>query len=440
MEAPRDTIFAQITPPGVSAIAVIRISGNNTFAILKKLTGIENFEHQKLYVRTLKNKNNIIDKAIISIFKSPHSYTGEDMAEISVHGGYASIRKLKNILFELGLREAKNGEFTRRAFYNNKMDLIQAESILSIIEAKTSKILEKSIEKNNGVFSKYIYTLKEKIIDLISVLDSSIDFPDDVDYKPSEIESQLNNIMQTINEISNKSENSILFSRGIKILITGRTNTGKSTLFNRLVKEDRAIITEEEGTTRDIISEWIKIDNIPALLMDSAGIRETTHQAEKIGIEKVLNTYEKVDLIIFIFDLSKGFTEEDKKLYENIKNYTHIILGNKKDISNKDYNLDYMSISALKDSDLIDKINSIILKKLNINDKNIDYILNERELNIVLQMKSIISSIDKNVLINNPEIISEKLKFIKEKIGELTGEITNEDILDNIFKNFCIGK
>ncbi len=439
----RKTIFAQITPPGTSAISVIRISGQGTRSILKELVSIDDPEHHRVYVRNIRFENRTIDKAVISFFASPNSYTGEDVAEISIHGGFASSRRIKNILIKSGLTPAKEGEFTKKAFLNNKMDLIQAESILSIIEARTVEQLDRGISVSNGVFSNKLNQLKNKIIELKSIVSGSIDFPDDISYDTNTVKKMLSNINVIASSISENAESGIMMSKGIKILITGKSNTGKSTIFNRLLKEDRAIITNEPGTTRDIIGEWINIEGIPAILMDSAGIRNTDAQAEKEGIKRVYEMYKQTDIILLIFDLSVGFNEEENNILSILKNNKYIIIGNKSDISVNNINLPkqkFIKISAINDEDISETINKAISQKMGFTYNSKSFILNEREAGIVLSIKKIIQDIDDNNAKALPEILDESLKLILEKISNLTGRITDEDILNNIFSNFCIGK
>ncbi len=439
----RKTIFAQITPPGISAISVIRISGLGTRSILKELVSIDNPEHHKVYVRKIQFENKIIDKAIISFFASPNSYTGEDIAEISIHGGFASSRRIKNILIKSGLTPAKKGEFTKKAFLNNKMDLLQAESILSIIEARTVEQLDRGISVSNGIFSNKLNELRKKIIDLKSIVSGSIDFPDDISYDIYSIKKMLSGINKISSDISENAISGIMMSNGIKILITGKSNTGKSTIFNRLLKEDRAIITNEPGTTRDIIGECINIEGIPAIIMDSAGIRNTDGEAEKEGIKRVYKMYKQADIILLIFDLSTGFNEEENNILAMLKNNKYVIIGNKSDIAIDNANLpkqQFLKISATKDKDISEIINKTISEKIGFTYNSQSFILNEREADIVLNIKNIIQDINDNNIEESPEILDESLKFILEKISNLTGKINDEDILNNIFSNFCIGK
>ena len=434
------TVFAQITPPGISAVASLRISGPGTVPLLNKIAGLEP-EHRKVYVSKLRYNGHVLDRAVIVFFQNPHSYTGEDMAEISVHGGIASIRRLKNTLLQLGIYRAGPGEFTKRAFLNSKMDLIQAESIMSITNARTVEELDRAVEVSEGRLSRSISKIRDDIIYIKSYLDGSIDFPDDIEYHPGYIIELFKKIRKDITDIYDGSRNGLLMSDGVEILITGLSNTGKSTLFNRLIREDRAIITDSPGTTRDLLSEWIKIGPLPARITDSAGIRDTEEEVERIGMDKVKSRYGLSDIIIFVYDASRGFTEADSALYNDISHYNHIVIGNKSDIAvNHPVHDRALLLSALKDSDISTMVNDALLAALDFNRDTVSYIMNRREADIMRIMAGIIDRIDRNNIDNNPEIVALEMDELIKLTSEMTGEITQDNILDSIFSNFCIGK
>lgn len=434
----RSTITALITPPGYSAIAVVRISGPETIRTVIKLTGTEP-EHHRLYVKDIIHKEVLLDKCIVSFFKGPHSYTGEDMAEFSLHGGIASVKRFLSVLYEMGIVPAQRGEFTRRAYLNGKMDLIQAEAVLSIIEARTVEGLDRALQNSSGEFSARVNDLRNSIIDLKSYVDGSIDFPDDMEYDSDTFSSMLDMIRDKLETIARGMQSGIAMSEGIRIIIAGRSNTGKSTIFNRLLKEDRAIVTDEAGTTRDIISEWIKIGHFPALLMDSAGIRDTGTVAEKMGIDRTYSEIGNADIVLFVFDASEGFTEEDKAIYGLIKNRNHIVIGNKTDKGTCS-GVDYIPMSALNDSTIADVINERILEKAGYDSGFVPMIMNSREADIVSRMNAVCSNINIENMKDSPEILSSMLSEMTELAAGLTGNITDDDILNNIFSRFCIGK
>ncbi len=435
----RSTIAAQITAPGYSAISVVRISGSKAFPLLRELAGIEP-EHHRLAVRDIVHENELLDKCVIAFFKGPHSYTGEDMVEISLHGGIASVKRFLTVLYSMGISPAQRGEFTRRAFLNGKMDLIQAEAVLSVIEARTVEGLNRALQNSSGGFSALINNMRSDLIDLKSYIDGSIDFPDDVDYEEKGFSAMMDNIRKLLSDISSGIDSGIAMTSGIRVLITGRSNTGKSTIFNRLLKEDRAIVTDEAGTTRDIISEWIKIGQFPVLLMDSAGVRETGTAAEKIGIERTFTEIGNADIVIFVFDASEGFTAEDSALYERIKHKRHIVLGNKTDKGISDSGMEFIPVSALNDSSMAEIINDRILDITGFDSGFVPMVMNSREADIVSRLEAVSSNIQFESMRSSPEILSSMLDDMIRLTGELTDSITEEDILDNIFSRFCIGK
>ncbi|HAF07651.1 MAG: tRNA modification GTPase MnmE [candidate division TA06 bacterium 32_111] len=431
-----DTIFAPITLVGNSSITVVRISGPKTFETLKKITSIKRVEHHKIYVEYIKFEEKIYDHSVIATFLSPQSYTGEDMAEISLHGGYAALETFLKLLKSLKLREAERGEFTRRAFLNGKIDLIQAESVLQIINSKTEKSLFLSVKNEMGEFSKKIKNIRENFLSLKSYVQSSIDFPDDVEWSYDSFKKGFEKVKVELESLKRSISSGRIMDRGIKAVIIGRSNTGKSTLFNRMLKEERAIVSEYEGTTRDFISEWIDLNGVPVNLTDGCGIRDTKDPIEKKGIELVLKKVESSDIVIFVFDLSKGFVEEDKRILDMIKSKDPIIVGNKSDISN-DQNFEGIKISALTGENL-NRLNEEIFKRINFSDETI--IVSTHQYNVIEKMFDQMQRIENLNSKKEPEIIDYHLKNIIDGCDILLGKITDENILNEIFSNFCIGK
>lgn len=435
----RSTIAARITAPGYSAISVVRISGSMAFPLIRELAGIEP-EHHRLAVRDIMHGNELLDKCVLAFFKGPHSYTGEDMVEVSLHGGIASVKRFLSVLYSMGISPAQRGEFTRRAFLNGKMDLIQAEAVLSVIEARTVEDLNRALQNSSGGFSAVINNMRKELIDLKSYIDGSIDFPDDVDYEEKSYSEMMEKIRKMLKDINSGIDSGLAMSNGIRVLITGRSNTGKSTIFNRLLKEDRAIVTDEAGTTRDIISEWIKIGHFPVLLMDSAGIRDTGTAAEKIGIERTFAEIDNADIVIFVFDASEGFTASDFELYEKIKHKKHIVLGNKTDKGMHEAETAFIPVSALNDSSIAEIVNDRILSIAGFDSSFVPMVMNSREADIISRLEAVSSGIEFDSMRSSPEILSSMLADMIHLAGEMTGSISEEEILDNIFSRFCIGK
>lgn len=431
-----DTIFAPITLVGNSAITVVRISGSETFEVLKKITSIEKFEHHKVYVNYIKYKDKVYDHSVITTFFSPHSYTGEDMAEISLHGGFAVVETFLKLLKSLNLREAERGEFTKRAFLNGKIDLIQAEAILQIINSKTERSLFLSLKNEMGEFSEKIKQIREDFLSLKSYIQSAIDFPDDVDWSFDNFKKDFDKVKIELDNLKRSISSGRMMDKGIKVVLVGRSNTGKSTLFNRLLKEERAIVSEFEGTTRDFISEWIDINGIPVNLTDGCGIRETSDPIEKKGIELLLQKIETSDVVVFVYDLTKGFLDEDKKILQMIEHKDPIIVGNKSDLSNS-HRCDGIKISALTGENL-NILNQEIFKRINFSDETI--IVSQHQFNLLERMFDEMGKIESLNLKHEPEIIDFHLKNIIDGCDMLLGKITDDQILDKIFSNFCIGK
>lgn len=433
------TVFAQITPPGLSATAALRVSGNDTADILRELCSISTPSHHRVYVRKIVHEGHFIDRAVITFFKSPHSYTGEDTAEISVHGGFVSIGRLKQALYDMGYGEAEPGEFTKRAYLNNKMDLMQAEAVLSIIHSRTLQQHETGLLVSEGELSREIKNIRDRAMKLRQLVDGAVDFPDDIPYEWKHVGHMTAQLKDAVIAVASSAKKGMLMANGLKVLITGSANSGKSTIFNRLIREDRAIITDEPGTTRDILSEWINVEGIPVLLMDSAGIRHAEDKAEQLGIEKVYSMYAEADMILFVFDLSRGMQKEDQDIYERIKSKNHIVIGNKNDLADSAGDLEYISISALNDNDISEVINRSIVSATGISQSR-SLIISSREARIMNQMSRILTEIDEKIIRYQPETLSYELKRITDSIGQLTGRISNEDMLNSIFSNFCIGK
>ncbi|MEO0280766.1 MAG: tRNA uridine-5-carboxymethylaminomethyl(34) synthesis GTPase MnmE [candidate division WOR-3 bacterium] len=431
-----DTIFAPITLVGNSAITVVRISGPETFEILKKITSIEKFSHHKVYIDYIKYEDKVYDHSVITTFFSPNSYTGEDMAEISLHGGFAVVETFLKLLKSLNLRESERGEFTRRAFLNGKIDLVQAESILQIINSKTERSLFLSLKNEMGEFSKKIKGIKDDFLSLKSYVQSAIDFPDDVDWSFDNFKKELEKVKIELESLKRSISSGRMMDKGIKVVLVGRSNTGKSTLFNRLLKQERAIVSEFEGTTRDFISEWIDVNGIPVNLTDGCGIRDTDDPIEKKGIELLLQKIETSDLVIFIYDLTKGLLEEDKKILQLIEHKDPIIVGNKCDLSNsKKY--EGIKISALTGENL-NLLNEEIFKRINFSDETI--IVSQHQFNVIEKMFDEMVKLENLNIKHEPEIIDFHLKNMIDQCNMLLGKITDEEILDRIFSNFCIGK
>jgi len=340
----KDTIVALSTPQGTGAIAVIRLSGSRAFEflnnVIKPKRAFETLQERKAYFGSFYDVNGaLIDEIIFIYFRAPKSYTGEDVIEIYCHGGILVVEKIIDTFINLGARLAENGEFTKRAFLNGKIDLIKAESILQIIEAKSEMGLKLALDNLKGKLSSEIASLRTALIDILSKIEVSIDYGDDIEIPSDEILGDLVSIQDFLSNKLKHADKGLHLSTGVTMAIVGKPNVGKSTLLNRLLVEDRAIVTDIPGTTRDVIKGEIKIQGVHFVISDTAGIRPTEDIVEKIGIERALKEAEKADVVLFLLDATTGFTKEDEYILDIIKDSNVLYVWNKVDIGDKITNL-----------------------------------------------------------------------------------------------------
>lgn len=444
-----DTIVACATPAGYSSIGVIRISGDQTLSLVKKIfvsrQKIQDFETNHAYYGNIidPDNNDVIDKIIATFYLTPHSYTGEDVVELSCHGNPLIIDRITKILTSMGARIAQRGEFTKRALLNGKIDLLQAEAVLDTVNAPCNEARKLAITQYEGKLSDKIYELRSKIVDLLSFVEANIDFPEEEDIQNSDIgiEGGLKSIIEEIDELLKGAEIGVKIKEGYKVLITGRTNVGKSTLFNKLVGYDRAIIHEEPGTTRDYIEDRIEVSGLYLCLFDTAGIFNTAAGPDKIAQDRTISLVEQSDLILLMFDGSEPMNEEDLYLYNLTKDKDKILIVNKIDINmllnESEILCDSIKISAKtgKNIDLlIQNIKSKLLPKF---DNKQILLTRQRHIDALKNAKEYFIRAQKAY---SPETIAFELHAALDVIGELTGKIMRKEILDRIFEEFCIGK
>ena len=436
------------------------MSGENCFDVLNKIFKPKNQERvEDIKGYTIKyghivEKEEIIDEVLVSYFKAPKSYTTENMCEINTHGGNVIIRKILDLCLKNGANLAEPGEFTKRAFLNGRIDLLQAESVIDVINAKSEKEAKTGIKQLEGNLSKKIKEIKQEILDVMVNVDVSIDYPEyDVeDVTNAQISSMLNSVQLKLESLEKSFDNGKLIKEGIKAAIIGRPNAGKSSLLNAILKEDRAIVTEYEGTTRDTIEEFVNIEGIPLKLIDTAGIREAKDEVEKIGIKKSKEIAKDADLVIAIFDSSKDLTKEDIEILNIIKNKKSIILLNKADLDSvleeNDNRFNNISENVIKISALngegLEKLYSLISKMFSLEEINVDndvIITNLRHKNLISKAIKNVKKARDTVEQNMPiDIIAIFVKDILEDLGNITGEIVTDDIINEIFSKFCLGK
>lgn len=457
-----DTITAIATPIGEGGLGVIRISGASSLAIAKELfKPISKKPVKKIpsFSASLGNivdpyTNEVIDEIILTIFRSPKSYTKEDMVEFSCHGGIVVLKRVLELIIKKGAKLAAPGEFTKRAFLNGRIDLAQAEAVADIIRAKTDLSLKLSVKQLTGSLSKEVNILRNNLKEIIANLESRIDFSEeDIEaFDLKRIQHKCEKIVSHISKLIESAKEGEIIRTGISAVIIGKPNTGKSSLLNSLLDEERAIVTSIPGTTRDTIEGIINIEGIAVKLIDTAGIRESKNPIEQIGIKRTKNAIEEADIIICIFDGSESLTKEDEKICSNLIHKKTIGIVNKSDLKRKiDLkkvkkllpNSSIIIISALKKQgldELKEKIAKISLSgKTEISDAVIVTNIRHRKAleQTVKSMKLALESIKQNM---SEELICLDLRNSLNYLGEIVGETTTEDILATIFSSFCIGK
>ncbi len=438
-----DTIAAIATANATGAVSVIRISGNDAIEIASKLIGkdLSNKDGYTITYGTIKENEESIDDVLVSIFRAPKSYTGENVVEIGCHGGLYITRKILSLMIGSGARMARRGEFTERAFLNGKMDLSQAEGVNDLINAKDAVNAKSAMHSLKGSVSKILKPLEEDLTQIISNIEVNIDYPeyDDVhQLTEEEILPMATKWLKEIHQIIDEAQKAVNIREGIDTVILGRPNVGKSSLLNALLEEDKAIVTDIAGTTRDIVEGTVRLDGITLNLIDTAGIHESDDVVEKIGIDKSLQALEKAELVIVVLDGSQELTEEDHALLEMTKEKNRIVVYNKKD---KSIVHEGISISAINGeiNELTDAIKQKYENELYL--ASTDTLNNERQIGLALQaeacMQNALQTLDDGMEL---DLVTIDLEKAWTSLKEITGEVGKEDLLDEIFSRFCLGK
>ncbi len=437
-----DTIAAIATPIGTGGVGVIRISGGKSFDIADKIYSKQNLEAGKISHGWIVDDGRKIDEVLLLPFRNPNSYTGEDVIEIHCHGGINVVRNILDVVLKNGARMAERGEFTKRAFLNKKMDLSQAEAVADLIHAKTRDFAKQSAKNLSGVLSTKIKEIRKDIFEVLSKIIAGIDFPEDVsepeyDYIITEFEKAL----EKIDKILACANSSNIIRQGIKIAIVGKPNVGKSSLFNTLLNVERAIVTDIAGTTRDVLKETLDWD-VAITLIDTAGIRDNDEvgKVEEIGIEYSKQSADEADLVLFLYDASKGMNDDDKAILDLIKDKNHIIIANKSDlISEKQEGTFYLSTKTKEGlEELKNKIKEI---SYNFSLDDTEFVTNNRQQDCLKKCReSLVQALDAAKEHQLQDLISIDLKSALLFLDEITGEVITDDILNNIFDHFCIGK
>ena len=457
-----DTITAIATPPGEGGIAVIRLSGPESFSIAEKVFkpakgNISDFNTHTIHFGSVINpKGEVMDQAYISLFRNPKSYTGEDVAELSIHGGFVLSRQVLHLIIEAGARHAEPGEFTKRAFLNKKIDLAQAEAVLDLIKSKSEKSAKVAIQQLSGTLSRRIALMKDQLMKMYAHMETFLDFPDeDVEvYNDTQFQEKFGVIQKEIQGLLDGFQRSILIREGLSVVLVGRPNVGKSSLFNKLLERDRALVSAFPGTTRDTLEEAIELEGFLIRLIDTAGIQSTQDPVEKMGIEKTKQALKQGDLFVFLVDGSQGFDEADQKAFESIpKDRAALVCVNKSDLENK---LDLKEVSTLtKQSDKeflristktgkgLDAFEKSLIQKMNQGscESDREQITRLRHKNALEKaLTSLIAAEKAFYKKESLEFVIEDIKASLQEMQELMGEVYSEDLLDVVFAEFCIGK
>ena len=451
-----DTICAIATSQGVGAIAIIRISGEDSIKVVNKIfkgKDLEKVESHTINYGHITDGDKIIDEVLVSVMKAPKTFTAEDTVEINTHGGISPTNKVLELLLENGCRLAEPGEFTKRAFLNGRIDLLEAEAVMDMINSKTDAQRQMAINQIGGKVSDLINSLRSDMVQIISNINVNIDYPeyDDVDIITNEILiPKITSLKARIEKILKESENGKIIKEGIKTSIVGRPNVGKSSLLNALLEEDKAIVTDIAGTTRDIVEGQITINGILLNMIDTAGIRKTEDKIEAIGVEKSFKMIEDSELVLLMLNNNENLSNDIKEIIEKIKEKHYIAIINKIDLENK-LNRDELGIPldkiveiSVKENKGIDDLKEKIVKMFNIDEletKDPTYLNNSRSSSILKRCLKSINDIEYGLKNNMPiDMIELDIKNIWEELGTINGTTYEEELLDEMFQRFCLGK
>lgn len=438
-----ETIAAISTAPGTGAVSMIRISGPDAFAIASSLSGqdFSNIPGYTIRHGDVRENGKIVDEVLYSFYRAPKSYTGENVVEISCHGGVYITRKVLSLVFGAGAKPARRGEFTERAYLNGKMDLSEAEGINDLINARDSVNAVSAVHSMKGSVKRILDPLVESLTQILAQIEVNIDYPEyeDVEQlRDEEILPKAEKWLEQINQLIDTAEKAVMIRSGIDTVILGRPNVGKSSLLNALLEEDKAIVTEVAGTTRDLVEGSVRVGNVTLNLIDTAGIHESSDRIEQMGIERSLKALKEADLVILVLDSSQGITEEDRKLMELVKDQEYIQVYNKADLNQIPGTV---SISAKNHEikPLIEEIEKRFAE--GIAAAGSDTLNNERQIGLAIKaeeaMSAAISELKEGA---EPDLVTIDLQKAWESLKEITGEAGRENFLDEIFSRFCLGK
>lgn len=449
-----DTITAVATPLGEGAIGIVRISGSKALAIIKKIFKGKNLDdvpsHTINYGHIVEN-GAIIDEVMVSVMRAPKTFTREDVIEINTHGGVAVTNEILQLVLRSGARMADPGEFTKRAFLNGRVDLAQAEAVMDLIRAKTDKAMAVAVQQLDGSLSNLINNTRQEILNTLAQVEVNIDYPeyDDVEEmttalmreKTQEFETLLTNLLKT-------ARRGKILREGLSTAIIGRPNVGKSSLLNNLLREEKAIVTDIEGTTRDVIEEYVNIKGVPLKLIDTAGIRETDDLVEKIGVERSKKALEEADLVLLVLNSAEKLTDQDRTLLEISQNSNRLILLNKTDlpeqIETDQLPEDCIKISVIKNQniDVIEeRINKLFFDNASIVEKDATYLSNARHISLIEKALKSLQAVNDGLELGMPvDLLQVDMTRTWEILGEITGDAAPDELITQLFSQFCLGK
>jgi len=449
-----DTIVALATPQGVGALAIIRLSGNKSIAITNTIfkgKDLNKVDSHTLHFGTIRDRERIIDEVLISVFKGTSSFTKEESIEISCHGSMLIVKEIIKLIIAQGGRLAKPGEFTQRAFLHGKFDLAQAEAVADLIHADSEAARKTALDQMRGGFSKEIKQLREELIHFASMIELELDFgEEDVEFaNRDQLKELINKLLVKINALINSFDLGNVIKNGVPTVIAGKPNAGKSTLLNALLKEDKAIVSEIAGTTRDTIEDEINLGGVSFRFIDTAGLRDTTDTIEAMGVARAKEQMEKASLLLYILDLTTESADDIKEVEHELgdQSIPYLLIGNKADLISKaqqralsSFNINFLSAKSgnglpeLEDT-ILEKVNA---KALQTNDTVVTNLRHHQQLLLTKEsLEAVIAGINNSI---TNDFVAQDIRHSLHHLGEITGEITTDDLLENIFRKFCIGK
>lgn len=448
-----DTIVAISTALGVGAISIVRLSGNDAINIVNKCfegKDLTKVDSHTIHYGFIKNETERIDEVLVSVMRAPKTYTTEDIVEINCHGGIITTKQVLETMLNSGSRLAEPGEFTKRAFLNGRIDLVESEAIMDLIESKSSEAKKMALSQLYGDLSKLITSFRDRLKNLLSSIEVNIDYPEYYDIEivtEEKIAKEIKSMKEELKNLIEKSKSSSIIKNGIQTVILGRPNVGKSSILNKLLDEEKAIVTNVAGTTRDIVEGQTYIDGILIKFIDTAGIRKTDDIVEKKGVEKSLKAVEDADLIILVLNNNEELTAEDLEILEKTKDKQRIIVINKKDLERNiklPENLENVVETDTNSIEGIDSLKSKIKEMFNlekITTKDYTYLSNSRQISLITKAYQSILSAEKSLNESLPiDLIAIDLKECFDLLGQVIGISYTDEIIDNLFENFCVGK